>query len=36
MKVADFIDGFRSSVGDNEVPYFWSAEDIVRYLRIYP
>lgn len=32
MKVADFIDGFRSSVGDNEVPYFWSAEDIVRYL----
>lgn len=32
MKVADFIDGFRSTVGDNEVPYFWSAEDIVRYL----
>ena len=32
MKVADFIEGFRSSVGDNEVPYFWSAEEIVRYL----
>ena len=32
MKVADFIDGFRSTVGDNEEPYFWSDEDIVRYL----
>lgn len=32
MKVADFIDEFRSTVADNEVPYFWTSENIVRYL----
>lgn len=32
MKVADFIEEFRDAVGDNELPYFWSSEIIVRYL----
>ncbi|WP_311221349.1 MULTISPECIES: hypothetical protein [unclassified Acidovorax] len=32
MKVADFIDDFRSAVGDNVQPHFWSDELIVRYL----
>lgn len=32
MKVEDFIQEFRSTVMDNEVPYFWTSENIVRYL----
>ena len=32
MKVADFITEFRDIVKDNEVPQFWSSENIVRYL----
>lgn len=32
MKVADFIDEFRSTVSDNIEPYFWTPENIVRYL----
>lgn len=32
MKVADFIDEFRGTVGDNAEPFFWSSENIVRYL----
>lgn len=32
MKVADFITEFRATVGDAELPYFWSSELIVRYL----
>lgn len=32
MKVADFIDEFRSTVADHVEPPFWSSENIVRYL----
>lgn len=32
MKVADFITEFRATVGDAELPHFWSSELIVRYL----
>jgi hypothetical protein len=32
MKVEDFISGFRATVGDVELPHFWSSELIVRYL----
>ena len=32
MKVADFITEFRATVGDVELPHFWSSELIVRYL----
>ena len=32
MKVADFIAEFRATVGDVELPHFWSSELIVRYL----
>jgi hypothetical protein len=32
MKVADFITEFRDTVSDNVEPYFWSSENIVRYL----
>ncbi len=32
MKVEDFISEFRATVGDAEVPHFWSSELIVRYL----
>lgn len=32
MKVADFIAEFRGAVSDNIEPYFWTPENIVRYL----
>ncbi|HQC99250.1 MAG TPA: hypothetical protein PK306_26440 [Aquabacterium sp.] len=32
MKVADFIEEFRGTVEDNAEPFFWSSENIVRYL----
>lgn len=32
MQVADFISTFRSVMGDQELPYLWSDEEIVQYL----
>ena len=32
MKVADFIEEFRGAVKDSVEPFFWSSENIVRYL----
>ncbi|MFM7025197.1 MAG: DUF6682 family protein [Limnohabitans sp.] len=32
MNVAGFIEAFRADLDDQEAPYFWSDEDIVRYL----